>query len=67
MSHVPEPREPKRAEPSVLRRSATCPNCGHEPAVVFPLIRAAPAGELAKSAPLVCLNCCPRPAGEDGN
>jgi hypothetical protein len=33
-----------------------CPNCGREPAIVFPLVR--DRQESAEDAPLVCLDCC---------
>jgi hypothetical protein len=33
-----------------------CPNCGREPAIVFPLIR--DHHKTVDEAPLVCLECC---------
>ena len=33
-----------------------CPNCGREPAIVFPLIEGY--DKPVKDAPLVCLDCC---------
>ena len=38
-----------------------CPNCGREPAVVFPLIRQY--DQSVKDAPRVCLKCCSEASG----
>ena len=43
--------------PPALQASPKCPRCGRRSAVVFPDVRRWRAG---KSAPLVCLSCCPR-------
>jgi hypothetical protein len=40
-----------------LKASAECPSCHRRPAVVFYAVYAV---ENPKSAPLVCLACCPR-------
>ena len=47
---------PKKLESPALASVPRCPNCGHEPAVVFPLIgrRDTP----RQDALLVCLDCC---------
>jgi hypothetical protein len=47
---------PKKPESPALSSLPRCPNCGREPAVVFPHLR-----EYDRSvtdAPLVCLECC---------
>ena len=58
-------REPigssKKHESQVLASQLKCPNCGREPAVVFPLIREF--DHSVKDAPRVCLKCCPEPSG----
>ena len=57
MSHAPRPVPPNPTAPApAVQATARCPRCGREPAIVFPLVRAAvrPA-----DAPLVCLACCP--------
>jgi ribosomal protein S27E len=56
----PRQREPKGStqepkSPSAFSR-LKCPNCGREPAIVFPLVR--DHHESVEDAPLVCLDCC---------
>jgi hypothetical protein len=46
----------KKHESPALASRLRCPNCGLEPAVVFPLIRQY--DESVKDAPLVCMGCC---------
>jgi len=59
-------RPPKKIhvekEESALRTDKTCPNCGRESAVVFPLIQDAVEPSEAK---IVCLNCCPKGKPKD--
>ena len=57
---IPLPREPNGSakepkSPAVFSR-LKCPNCGREPAIVFPLIR--DHHQTVEEAPLVCLDCC---------
>ena len=47
--------EPRPKSPPVFSR-LKCPNCGREPAIVFPLVR--DHHETVEEAPLVCLECC---------
>ena len=57
MSHAPRPASPNPPAPApAVQTTARCPRCGREPAIVFPLVRAAPR---PADAPLVCLACCP--------
>jgi hypothetical protein len=51
----------KKHEFPALASLLRCPNCGLEPAVVFPLIREY--DRSVKDAPRVCLKCCPEPSG----
>jgi hypothetical protein len=55
----PGPSLPPTQPPTdVLRAIAECPSCGREWAIVFPDVRGS--GD-PQSAPLVCLECCPKP------
>ncbi len=57
------PAKPNPAEPPVFTQSK-CPNCGHEPAVVFPLVVDGQAA--AERTRLVCLECCPEARDRHG-
>jgi hypothetical protein len=48
-------------EPAALASLLKCPNCGREPAVVFPLIREY--DESVTDAPRVCFGCCAEARG----
>ena len=47
--------KPATPAPALFSR-LKCPNCGQEPAIVFPLIR--DHHKTVEEAPLVCLVCC---------
>jgi hypothetical protein len=53
-----EPKPPA----AVMSFPSKCPNCGREPATVFPMVRAR--HERVEDAPLVCLECCAAVRGE---
>jgi hypothetical protein len=56
----PHTREPngstKESKSTTAFSRLKCPNCGREPAIVFPLIR--DRHTTVEDAPLVCLECC---------
>jgi hypothetical protein len=60
MSRDPKPSDdPKPGKPpaAAVGSQPACPNCGHGPAVVFPVLDDEfPAGK----SKLVCLLCCPK-------
>jgi hypothetical protein len=47
---------PKKPESPAVFSRLKCPNCGREPATVFPLIRESDTS--VEGAPLVCMDCC---------
>jgi hypothetical protein len=51
----------KKTESPAVASRVKCPNCGREPAIVFPLIREYYMA--VKDTPLVCLECCPAARG----
>ena len=51
----------KKTESPALASQLRCPNCGREPAIVFPLIRQY--DQSVKDAPRVCLKCCYEASG----
>jgi len=56
-AHSREPNgSQKEAKPPAVFSRLKCPDCGREPAIVFPLIR--DHHEAVGEAPLVCLDCC---------
>jgi hypothetical protein len=59
------PREPdgskKEPKPKAVFSRLKCPNCGRDPAIVFPLIRQY--DQSVKDAPRVCLKCFSEASG----
>ena len=59
-SKPPDPK-PKETQPA-LKLTSRCPNCGRTGVVVFSI--PPPADSPDDTARMVCLHCCPKPAGE---
>jgi hypothetical protein len=58
MSRDPKPEPDPKPDPNTpLGLKPTCPNCGHGPAVIFPVLND---GHPAERPKLVCLLCCPK-------
>jgi hypothetical protein len=54
---LPEPNGfAKESKLGAVSDRLRCPNCGREPAIVFPLVR--DRHQALGEAPLVCMKCC---------
>jgi hypothetical protein len=59
-SNPPDPKP--KGTPRALKLSSRCPSCGRTGVVVFSI--PPPADSPDETHRLVCLHCCPKPAGE---